>query len=112
MDYVSIGKRIAEGRYRKCLTQEELAEKINSNAGYISNIETGKKRPSLKMLIKIVNLLDISLDYLLVNDFENKQFQDDVRINELYKEVMKLSEEDKRLFYGVSGDFVRRLLER
>ena len=43
MDYISIGRKIANGRSIKGLTQEELAEKINSNAGYISNIETGKK---------------------------------------------------------------------
>ena len=68
MDYVSIGRKIADGRNRKKLTQEDLAEKINSNAGYISNIEAAKKKPSLRMLINIVNVLDISLDYLLVNE--------------------------------------------
>lgn len=112
MDYISIGRKIANGRSIKGLTQEELAEKINSNAGYISNIETGKKKPSLRMLINIVNVLDISLDYLVMNELENKKFKDDIQIMELYKEVEKLDAKDKKLFYSVSGDFVKRLLEK
>jgi len=111
MDYISIGRKIANGRSIKGLTQEELAEKINSNAGYISNIETGKKKPSLRMLINIVNILDISLDYLVMNELENKKFKDDIDIMELYKDVEKLSSKNKRLFYGISGDIVNRLME-
>ena len=111
MDYISIGRKIANGRNLKGLTQEELAEKINSNAGYISNIETGKKKPSLRMLINIVNILDISLDYLVMNELENKKFKDDIDIMELYKDVEKLSSKNKRLFYGISGDIVNRLME-
>ncbi len=112
MDYISIGRKIANGRLNKGLTQEDLAEKINSNAGYISNIETAKKKPSLRMLIKIVNVLDISLDYLVINELDNKEFKDDVEIMELYKQVKKLNSTDKKLFYDLSGDLIRRLLER
>lgn len=112
MDYISIGRKIANGRISKGLTQEELAEKINSNAGYISNIETAKKKPSLRMLIKIVNVLDISLDYLVVNELDNKEFKDDIEIMELYKEVRKLNSADKTLFYNLSGDLIKRLLEK
>lgn len=111
MDYISIGRKIANGRNLKGLTQEELAEKINSNAGYISNIETGKKKPSLRMLINIVNVLDISLDYLVMNELENKKFKNDIDIMELYKEVEKLSSSNKKLFYSISGDIVNRLME-
>lgn len=111
MDYKIIGRKIANGRIKKGLTQEELAEKIDSNSGYVSNIETAKKRPSLGMLIRIVNVLDLSLDYLIVNEMENKQLKDDIQIMELYKEIKMLDESDKKLFYNVSSDFIKRLLE-
>lgn len=112
MDYISIGRKIANGRIAKKMTQEDLAEKINSNSCYISNIETAKKRPSLSMLIRIVNVLDLSLDYVLLNEMENKEFKDDMQMLELYKEIKLLDEEDKKLFYTISSDFIKRLLER
>lgn len=111
MDYISIGRKIANSRVEKGLTQEDLAEKVDSNPGYISNIETAKKHPSLGMLIKLVNVLELSLDYLVVNEIENKQLKDDIRMTELYKEIKKLDENDKKLFYNVSCDIVKRLLE-
>lgn len=112
MDYRSIGRKIADGRIKKGMTQEELAEKINSNSGYISNIETAKKRPSLSMLIRIVNVLDLSLDYVLLNEIENKEFKDDMQMLELYKEIKALDDVDKKLFYDLSSDLIKRLLER
>ena len=111
MDYKSIGRKIAKARNQKGLTQEQLAEKVDSNSGYISNIETAKKKPSLGLLIRIVNVLDLSLDYLLVNNMENKKFKNVVQIIELYKEIQMLDEDDKKLFYNVSSDIIKRLLE-
>ena len=40
MNYKKIGKKIADKRILLGITQEELAEKVDSSANYISNIET------------------------------------------------------------------------
>jgi transcriptional regulator with XRE-family HTH domain len=48
-------------RYRKAehLSQEELAFEIDSSQTYISEIEVGKKFPSLEMVERISNILGI-----------------------------------------------------
>ena len=63
------------------------------------------------MLINIVNVLDISLDYVVMNELQNKELKDNIEIMELYKEIEKLSSKDKKLFYNISGDVIKRLSE-
>lgn len=67
MNYKKIGKKIADKRILLGITQEELAEKVDSSANYISNIETGIKSGSLIFYIKVANELNLSLDYLVKN---------------------------------------------
>ncbi|MCC8056958.1 helix-turn-helix transcriptional regulator [Cloacibacillus sp.] len=55
--------RIAQG-----LTQENLAERVDLSVSYISEIENGKKRPSLKTLEKIAAALEVSLVSLIGED--------------------------------------------
>ena len=46
-------------RYKKNMTQEQLAELSNLNAKYISDLERGKYCPSLGKLEALANALDI-----------------------------------------------------
>ena len=64
-----IGQRIKEVRSSKKLTQEYLAEKTGVNVSHISNIETNKVKVSLTLLVGICNALDVTLDYLLANEY-------------------------------------------
>ena len=40
------------------LNQAKLAEKLGVTSSFISQLETGKKRPSLEMALKIEDLTD------------------------------------------------------
>ncbi len=64
IDYIIIGKRIKLFRTKKKITQEELAFQIGTSASYISNIESGKKKPSLQKLLQISEILGVT-----INDF-------------------------------------------
>ncbi|RJQ53117.1 MAG: XRE family transcriptional regulator [Nitrospiraceae bacterium] len=56
-----IGKRIQELRKRSGLSQEKVAEKADINPHYLSRIECGKENPTLDMLIKLSNALEIEM---------------------------------------------------
>ena len=71
LDFSAIGQRIKEVRTSKKLTQEYLAEKTGVNVSHISNIETNKVKVSLTLLVGICNALDITVDYLLENEYHN-----------------------------------------
>ena len=65
LDRAALGKRIRESRISKGYTQQELADRAEIGVVYISEIERGIKMPSLNIFIKIVDALDVSVDYVL-----------------------------------------------
>ena len=57
--------KIREYRIEKGLTQNELASKIGVIGHNVGDWERGKCEPSLDMLVKLSDALDISIDCLL-----------------------------------------------
>ena len=68
VNYGLIGKRIKEHRQRRNLTQEMLAELIEKSSGYISLVETGRKKASLDTLLSVSKVLNITLNELLTGN--------------------------------------------
>jgi transcriptional regulator with XRE-family HTH domain len=63
-----VGARLREVREAAGLSLRELARRIDLSASALSQIETGKSRPSVKTLYAIVTELGISLDELFANE--------------------------------------------
>ena len=61
MNPIEFGKFIATLRNEKNLTQEELAEKLYIDKRKVSRWECGTSIPEFDMLIKLSEILDISL---------------------------------------------------
>lgn len=62
---VEIGARIQSARLQAGLTQEQLAEKIERTTQFISTIERGVAGVSLDTLIRLRQVLPVSIDWLL-----------------------------------------------
>ncbi|WP_077533412.1 helix-turn-helix domain-containing protein [Massiliimalia massiliensis] len=64
---VLVGLNIAFYRKKKGMTQEQLAEIVGTSRTHISNIEATKidKTPSLELLLKIADALDVEAEKLL-----------------------------------------------
>ena len=60
---------IAEYRKLKGISQKEFAEKLGISAGNLCEWEKGRIEPSISALIKMAELLDVSVDELI--DREN-----------------------------------------
>lgn len=61
---LNLQKNIKKYREKRKLTQEQLADLAKISADYISEIERGKKTPSLKRLILIAEALEIDIQVL------------------------------------------------
>ena len=61
----AIGKTIKSLRKQKGISQEKLAEEIDSHQVYISEIERGLKLPSLLVLNEIAKCFGITLTELV-----------------------------------------------
>ena len=57
-------KRLKELRLKKGLTQTELGEKVGVKQNTFTNWENGKREPNFENLIKIADLLEVSVDWL------------------------------------------------
>lgn len=71
VDYEKLGIRIKEVRLKRGLTQDNLAEMVGCNTSHISNIENNYTKLSLNVLLAIANSLDVSIDYLLSNQYKD-----------------------------------------
>lgn len=65
LDYKALGKRLKKYRQRKHYTQENLAELANCSVSSVSHAERGTSQPSLQLLVRFCNILNITVDQLL-----------------------------------------------
>ena len=73
MNPIELGKFIANLRNEKNLTQEELAEKLFIDKRKVSRWECGTSIPEFDMLIKLSEILDVSLYELSICKRLNKE---------------------------------------
>lgn len=67
MDYKRLGIRIREERKRLNLTQAQLAEAIDISDTYMGAIERGERSLTLDTLVRLVNRLGVTVDYMLAD---------------------------------------------
>ena len=95
MNLKEVGRRIAEQRKIKGYTQEKLAEEVDLTVGYISGIEAGNKIASLKNMLKIANVLGLSLDFMLLSDITTDSVKKEKYIVEFETMIQNLGENEK-----------------
>ena len=64
---MDFGKRLAQLRIQKNITQEDLGKRFNVSASTIANYERGRRTPSYELLIGLASYFNVSVDYLVGN---------------------------------------------
>ena len=97
MDLKKIGKFISDCRKSKKLTQEQLAEKLYITDRAVSKWERGLSLPDAGIMIDLCNILDTSVNELLIGEMiDNKDYKK--KTEELLVEMARVDEEkNKRL---------------
>lgn len=62
---VLLGLNVRDLRLRQELSQEELAHRADMDRSYISDLERGKRNPSVKAVGRIADALGVPPDHLL-----------------------------------------------
>ena len=86
------GKRLQQLRKDKDMIQEDLAPELYISIEYLKKLETGKRRPSLELLISISEYFDVSTDYLLTGK-ERICRQTKKRLNNVMAELAIIRQE-------------------
>ncbi|HJB99735.1 MAG TPA: helix-turn-helix domain-containing protein [Candidatus Flavonifractor merdavium] len=96
LDYRQLGQRIAARRKALGLRQAQVCERCDINNNYLSNIERGKSIPSLEVLMRVCEALEVTPDYLLLGtrrkeDWEQVQLVAE-RLQGMSREQLELAD--------------------
>ena len=109
---MAFAERLKELRKQAHLTQVELAKRLGIGQSSYADWERGKKKPTQENLVKIAQILDVSIDYLVGNSEEKSDELDNIELlfrmnskgltneeKEIFrKELIKFMEERKKYF--------------
>ena len=93
MDYYKFGQRIRKLRKARGLSQEKLSEMLDISVTHMSHIETANTKMSFSLIIKIAEVLDVSLDYLVYD----KQRNENSFSQQIAEVVSGCSDKEKRI---------------
>ena len=94
IDYDALGKRIANLRKKRRLTQEQMAEKTELSTNYISHIENSHSIPSLETLMKLCEVLNVTPDELLLG---TRQDMENYLLSDIQQKILRCSPRQRRL---------------
>ncbi len=97
MNQIKIGKFISEKRKEQNLTQMQLAEKLSITDRAVSKWETGKSLPDASIMLKLCEILKISVSDLLCGEVISMENHNEKIENSLLEMVKQKEEADKRL---------------
>ena len=84
--------RIRKAREEQGYTREKFAEKLDVSVSYLAELERGRTGISVKMLIKVCNLLGLSADYVL---FGSERKEDALRLDAIHRLMLELFRDTK-----------------
>lgn len=82
LDYVLIGQRIRAARMKAGFQQAEVAFRAELTTSHMSHIETGQTKVALPTIVKIANVLSVSVDELIYDNLEHVKHVYDKKIAE------------------------------
>lgn len=103
-------ERLRDARSSRGLTQSRLAELLQVSPRVYNRWETGAAVPRLDTLVKIADILEVSLDELA----GRSEPDDDVlkirnpELHDLYRQIDRLSDEDQQALVVLLDSLVKR----
>ena len=113
---MQIGDKIRQLRKKRGWSQDELATKINANGRHLSRYENNKNLPTTEVLIKLSNIFNVSIDYLIFNNFPKtplwfKQYDLIAKLYELIdklKNIDDIAKNDKETLIALINKIIKK----
>jgi len=103
LDVQAVGDRIKKRRKELGLTQMDIKEKTGISSGNISDIEHGNRLPAATTLVQLAEVLDCSIDYILIGPPFATEHGENSFIGESAQQLLSL-------FYALPPDEQEELL--
>ena len=103
---MEFAERLTILRKQVKLTQAQLAATLNISQQAYASWERGVKKPTQENLVKIAQVLDVTVDYLVGNSEEKSDELDNIEL--LFRMNSKgLTDEEKRIFKKELIEFMK-----
>lgn len=103
---MEFSERLKDLRKQAGLTQVDVAEKLGISQPAYASWERGAKKPTQENLVKIAQILNVSVDYLVGNSEEKADELDNIEL--LFRMNSKgLTEEEKEIFKKELIEFMK-----
>ena len=90
-----VGERIKEARKKKNLSQQDLGDLLGVSKVSICGYEKGVRIPTMENFLQLIDILDLSPDYLLGRDVNCVSDDEEKYSVKLAKEDLKIIQEIK-----------------
>lgn len=101
---LNIGNKITELRKAKGWSQAELAEAVEASRDIIGKYERNDNLPSIEMAIKLAQVFDVSLDFLMGI---GKHASFDKRMLRRFEDIENLDNSTRNTLYTIIDIFLR-----
>lgn len=102
----SFGKRLADCRKAKNLSQKELAEIFNTSHTTIGKYERDEMNPSIEAAKKLAKVLDTTVGYLLGETKDSDLFRDP-KMLQRFQDIVALPEDQRKSLLLNIDHFIR-----
>ncbi|MFS9077125.1 helix-turn-helix domain-containing protein [Streptococcus mitis] len=104
---MEFSERLKELRKKANFTQVEVAEKLGISQPAYASWERGVKKPTQENLVKIAQILSVSVDYLVGNSDNKKETLDNIEF--LFRMSSKgLTEEEREILKKELIEFIEK----
>lgn len=103
-EVIVLHTRIRKSREEKGYTREKFAEKLDVSVSYLAELERGRTGISVKMLVKVCNVLGLSADYVLFGEERTEDKKRLDSINRIDAEYIPLLDKVVNELLSLSGN--------
>lgn len=100
---MTLGEHIIQLRKKKGLSQADLGKAVGTSGDIIGRYERDEVKPSIEVVIKIADTLEVSIDYLV----GKSSLELDKNTVKRIQDIQKLNTEDKAHVFALLDAFLQ-----
>jgi transcriptional regulator with XRE-family HTH domain len=107
---MTFGEKLRQLRKEKGWSQDKLGEMVKIHGRHIGKYELGQVLPTAEAIIRIATAFNVSTDYLLFDESEDRSSAEikDIRLLKEFEEVDKMNEKDKEVIISLIDAYIKK----
>lgn len=108
----SFGEKLKQARKNLGWSQDDLGQKVGIHGRHVGKYENGRAMPNAETIIRIAKILDVSIDYLLLDDVKEDAMSSAIMHNSdlmrKFEAVVKMDDNDKNVITSLIDAYIKK----